>query len=125
MASGLLSGRMTRERALNLPVGDARRNSPEFQEPQITRNLALADKLREIGLRYGRSAAEIAVAWILRQPVVTGAIVGARSAAQIEGTIGAMDMHLTEVDMINLQQISAGLMETQRRARSKLRCHVE
>lgn len=96
MASGLLSGAMTRERARSLPENDWRRRNPEFQEPRLSRNLELVEKLREIGARHGRSPGETAVAWTLRHPAVTGAIVGARSAGQIEGMIGAMDLRLTD-----------------------------
>lgn len=88
MGSGMLAGGMTRERAASLPESDWRRRHPDFQEPGLSRNLALVEKLREVGDRHGRSPGEIAVAWTLRQPAVTGAIVGARSAAQVEGVMG-------------------------------------
>ncbi len=102
MASGLLTGAMTRERAAELPENDWRRNDPEFQEPRLSGNLALVEKLREIGARHGRSPGEVAIAWTLRRPEVTGAIVGGRSAKQVEGTIGAQDFRLTpgEIDEI-------------------------
>lgn len=89
MASGMLTGAMTRERIENFPPDDWRRNSPDYQEPRLSQNLALAEKLGEIGARHGRSAGEAAIAWTLRQPAVTGAIVGGRNAGQVEGIIGA------------------------------------
>ena len=76
MASGLLTGAMTRERAAKLPQDDWRRANPNFNEPKLSRNLALAERLREIGKRHGRSPGEVAIAWTLRNPAVTGAIVG-------------------------------------------------
>jgi aryl-alcohol dehydrogenase-like predicted oxidoreductase len=95
MVSGLLSGRMTRERIASLPADDWRKTkNREFQEPNLTRNLRLVDRLRAIGNRHGRSPGEVAIAWTLRHPAVTGAIVGARSAAQVEGIIGAAEFRL-------------------------------
>jgi aryl-alcohol dehydrogenase-like predicted oxidoreductase len=98
MASGLLSGAMTRERVARFPQDDWRRNSSDFQEPNLSRNLALVEQLRQIGARHGRSPAEVAIAWTLRQPAVTAAIVGARSPEQVEGFIGAMDFRLSPVE---------------------------
>jgi aryl-alcohol dehydrogenase-like predicted oxidoreductase len=89
MQSGLLSGGFTRERAASLPPDDWRRRNAMFQEPQLSRNLAVVDQLREIGARHGRSPGEVAIAWTLRLPAVTAAIVGARSADQVAGFIGA------------------------------------
>ena len=96
MASGLLTGAMTRLRAINLPKDDWRRSHPDFTEPNLTRNLALVDRLREIGKRYKRSAGEVAIAWTLRHPAVTGAIVGARNARQAEGVMRAGEVRLTD-----------------------------
>jgi aryl-alcohol dehydrogenase-like predicted oxidoreductase len=102
MHSGLLSGSFTRQRAASLPAGDWRRRSPSFQEPALSRNLDLVELLREIGLRHGRTPGEVAIAWTLRHPAVTGAIVGARHAAQANGFIGAMEFRLSaaEIDEI-------------------------
>ena len=80
MASGMLTGAMTRERAAALPKDDWRRAHPDFNEPNLSRNLALVEKLRAVGQRYGRSPGEVAIAWTLHNPAVTGAIVGARNA---------------------------------------------
>ncbi|MBN2321401.1 MAG: aldo/keto reductase [Acidobacteria bacterium] len=95
MKSGLLTGAMTRERIANFPGDDWRRNSPDFQEPRLTQNLDLVEKLRAIGARHGRSPAEVAVAWTLNHPAVTGTIVGARRPDQVDGFIGAAEFRLT------------------------------
>jgi aryl-alcohol dehydrogenase-like predicted oxidoreductase len=100
MGSGLLTGAMTRERVANLPEDDWRRRGPQFQEPLLTRNLKLAEKLKEIGARHNRNAGEVAIAWVLRNPMVTGAIVGIRSAEQVAGVIGAMEFRLNQ-DEVN------------------------
>jgi aryl-alcohol dehydrogenase-like predicted oxidoreductase len=96
MASGLLTGTMTRERIANFPQDDWRRRSPDYREPQLSRNLALADALAGIGARHDRSAGEVAIAWTLRHPAVTGAIVGGRNGQQVEGIVGAGDFRLSE-----------------------------
>jgi len=103
MMSGLLSGRMTRERVSNFPDDDWRKNNPEFQEPRLYRNLWLAELLKNIGRQDGLSAGEIAIAWTLRLSAVTGAIVGGRSPEQVDGIVGAADFRLTddEIDGIN------------------------
>src|SRR4029077_16372967 len=80
MASGLLTGAMTRERAAKLPASDWRSRDPEFREPKFSENLALVERLREVGDKYHRPPGQVAVAWVLRNPAVTGAIVGARNA---------------------------------------------
>jgi aryl-alcohol dehydrogenase-like predicted oxidoreductase len=95
MASGLLTGAMTPERAAQLPANDWRSRSDAFKEPALARNLALVETLRTIGGRHGRSPGETAIAWTLRDPVVTGAIVGARDAAQVDGWINAARFRLT------------------------------
>jgi aryl-alcohol dehydrogenase-like predicted oxidoreductase len=100
MGSGLLTGTMTRERIVNLPEDDWRRRGLQFQEPLVTRNLKIADKLKEIAARHDRSAGEAAIAWVLRNSVATGAIVGVRSPEQVAGVIGAMDFRLSD-DEIN------------------------
>ena len=95
MKSGLLTGKMTRERIAALPEDDFRRRVAQFQEPKLTRNLNLAELLRTIGAPHGRTPGEVAIAWTLRHPAVTGAIVGLRSAQQLEGVRGAGDFRLT------------------------------
>ncbi|NPC80222.1 aldo/keto reductase, partial [Pyxidicoccus fallax] len=108
MASGLLSGAMTRERVAAFPKDDWRRNSMDFQEPRLSRNLELVERLRAIGKRHGRSPAEVAIAWTLRTPVVTGAIVGARSAEQVEGFIAAGDFRLTADEVKEIEDFVRG-----------------
>jgi aryl-alcohol dehydrogenase-like predicted oxidoreductase len=103
MGSGLLTGTMTRERIADLPEDDWRRRGPQFQEPLVTRNLKIADKLKEIAARHGRSPGEVAVAWVLRNSVVTGAIVGVRSGEQVAGVIGAMDFRLGEGEVNEIE----------------------
>jgi len=107
MASGLLTGAMTRERAANLPPSDWRSRDIEFKEPRLSRNLALVERLREVGERVQRPAGQVAIAWALRNPAVTGAIVGARSAEQVEGNVDAATLRLTnkEIDQIDGKNI--------------------
>jgi aryl-alcohol dehydrogenase-like predicted oxidoreductase len=99
MGSGLLTGAFTRDRVAKLPADDWRRNNVEFQEPKLTGNLVLVDRLHKVAERYRRSPGEVAIAWTLRNPAVTGAIVGARSPKQVEGTFGPADLHLTTEDL--------------------------
>jgi len=103
MASGLLAGAMTRERAAGLPADDWRRGHPDFTEPSLSRNLALVERMREIAKRHNRSVGEVAIAWTLGHPAVTGAIVGARNARQAEGVMRAGDLHLTEDDVNEIE----------------------
>jgi aryl-alcohol dehydrogenase-like predicted oxidoreductase len=106
MASGLLTGGMTRERIEQMPDDDWRRNNAWFREPQLTRNLALAEKLRAIGARHERTPGEVAIAWTLHNPAVTGAIVGARRPEQIEGVIGAATFRLSDDAIAEIEQSS-------------------
>jgi len=99
MASGLLTGAMTRERAASLPPDDFRRKIPEFREPRLSKNLELVERMREVGARYGRSVGEVAIAWVLQSPAVTGAIVGARNAGQVEGVMRAGDFKLSAAEI--------------------------
>ena len=102
MYAGLLTGAMTRDRVANFLDEDWRRKLPGFQEPALSRNLRLVEYLREIGKRHGRSPGEVAIAWTLNHLAVTGAIVGFRNRAQVEGIIGAKDFRLgqDEIDQI-------------------------
>ncbi len=104
MQSGLLSGRMTPERIAAMPDDDWRKKSPEFQEPRLTRNLALVDKLREIADLYGRTPAEAAIAWTLDNPAVTAAIVGSRSPEQVDMTVGAAEFRLNEYELQDIEK---------------------
>ena len=104
MASGLLSGAMTRERIARLPEDDWRKNSPNFQEPLLSRNLRLVEILRAIGQRQNATPGEVAIAWTLLNPAVTGAIVGVRSAQQVAGIAGAAEVRLGENDVREIEQ---------------------
>jgi aryl-alcohol dehydrogenase-like predicted oxidoreductase len=99
MRSGLLTGAMTRERAAALAHDDWRRRDPDFQEPKLSRNLQLAELLRSIGKRHGRTPGEVAIAWTLRNPAVTAAIVGLRRPEQVSGIIGAADFRLSSEEI--------------------------
>ena len=104
MASGLLSGAMTRERIAALPDDDWRKRSANFQEPLLTRNLRLVEKLRAVGRRYNVTPGEIAIAWTLRNPAVTGAIIGVRSAEQAKGIAGAAGVQLSTEDVSDIEK---------------------
>ena len=103
MASGLLTGAMTRERAASLPASDWRSRDVEFQEPKLSKNLALVERLRKVGERHGRPPGQVAIAWTLRNPAVNGAIVGARNAKQVEGNVGAADLWLTPEEIAEIE----------------------
>jgi aryl-alcohol dehydrogenase-like predicted oxidoreductase len=107
MASGLLTGAMTRERAARLPRDDWRRSHPDFTEPELSRNLALVDRLQEIARRRNRSTGEVAIAWTLHHPAVTGAIVGARNARQAEGVMRAGELRLTNEEVTEIETFVA------------------
>jgi aryl-alcohol dehydrogenase-like predicted oxidoreductase len=96
MQSGLLTGAMTRERIAKMPQDDFRRNSKQFQEPLISRNLELVELLRAIGKRHGVEPGVVAIAWTLHNPAITAAIVGGRSAKQVEGVLPAASFRLSE-----------------------------
>ena len=104
MASGLLTGAMTLERAAALPAKDWRSRNPEFKEPKLSQNLALAERLRVVGKRHERRAGEVAIAWTLRLPSVTGAIVGTRAPEQVDGIVGAMELELSALDLVEIEQ---------------------
>jgi aryl-alcohol dehydrogenase-like predicted oxidoreductase len=103
MASGLLTGAMTRERVGSLPTSDWRSRDLEFQEPRLSKNLALVERLREVGRRQLRPPGQVAVAWALRNPAVTGAIVGARNAKQVEGNVGAAELDLADEEIAEIE----------------------
>lgn len=108
MQSGLLTGAMTRERAESLPANDWRHNNPEFQEPRLSRNLRLVELLGQIGAAHGRSPGEVAIAWTLRHPAVTVAIVGARRADQVDGIVGAAEFRLDEREIARIEDFLRG-----------------
>lgn len=94
MGSGMLTGSMTRERVANLPSDDWRTRSAFFQEPLLSRNLTIVDKVTQIAARVGRSPGEVAIGWVLKNPAVTAAIVGIRSPEQVAGIAGALEYQL-------------------------------
>jgi len=102
MQAGLLTGAMTRERVAALPEDDWRRRTPEFQEPRLSKNLLLQERLIQMGARRGVSAAVVALAYVLRRPELSGAIVGARSARQVEGWIAALEFRLSEAEIAEI-----------------------
>ncbi|MDQ1473794.1 MAG: hypothetical protein QOJ99_5274 [Bryobacterales bacterium] len=104
MASGLLSGAMTRERIAALPEDDWRKRSANFQEPLLSRNLRLVERLHAIGHEHNATPGEVAIAWTLLNPAVTGAIVGVRSAQQARGIAGAGNLELSADDISALEQ---------------------
>jgi len=109
MASGLLTGAMTRERAARLPNDDWRSGHPDFTDPNLSRNLALVAVLGAIAKRHNRAVGEVAIAWTLHHPAVTGAIVGARNARQAEGVMRAGELLFTDEE---LNEIDTFFVET-------------
>ena len=103
MESGLLTGTMTRERIASLPEGDWRRNNRDFKEPALTRNLELVELLKVIAARHNAAPGEVAIAWVLRHPAVTGAIVGLRRAGQAKGVVGGASLILSPDDLIEIE----------------------
>jgi aryl-alcohol dehydrogenase-like predicted oxidoreductase len=105
MQKGLLTGKITRSWVEQLPPGDHRRTDPQFQEPRLTANLALAEGLKTIAARQGKTAAQLAIAWVLRRPELTAAIVGARKPSQIEETAPAADWNLSAEDAAAVEKL--------------------
>jgi aryl-alcohol dehydrogenase-like predicted oxidoreductase len=103
MGSGLLTGAMSRERIASLSPTDWRARNDEFKEPKLSPNLRLVERLQAVGAQHGRSAGEVAIAWTLRDPAVTGAIVGARDPKQVDGIIGAMEFRLTAEEVVEIE----------------------
>lgn len=103
MASGMLTGAMTRERIAAMPDTDFRKHSKNFQEPLLSERLAVADRVKAVAARLGRTPGEVAISWTLRHPAVTGAIVGARNAKQAEGVMRAGEVRLSDADAAELE----------------------
>jgi aryl-alcohol dehydrogenase-like predicted oxidoreductase len=104
MQSGLLSGKMTRERLSSLPDTDWRRNARFFQEPMLSRGLELVERLTTIGAKHGRTAGETAIAWTLHHPAITATIVGARKPQQLEELVGAATFRLSDEEAAELER---------------------
>jgi aryl-alcohol dehydrogenase-like predicted oxidoreductase len=113
MRAGLLTGKMTKERAQSLPPDDWRSRDKDFQEPQLSRNLKLVEVLRRIGERDGRTPGEVAIAWTLNNSAVTGAIVGLRRAGQVQGTVGAMHFRLSPDEVSEIERFLEQSLQTE------------
>jgi aryl-alcohol dehydrogenase-like predicted oxidoreductase len=107
MVSGLLTGKMTAERIAAMPADDWRRKAVEFNEPRLSRNLKLVELLREIGSGHGVQPGVVAVAWTLHHPAITAAIVGGRSAAQVEGAAPALEFRLSDEEFARINSFLA------------------
>ncbi len=105
MASGLLTGAMTRERISNLPDDDWRKHHPEFNEPKLSTHLALVERLRMIAKRHNCFPGAVAVAWTLRHPAVTAAIVGARKPEQVDDVAAAAAIRLTQSELDEIEAV--------------------
>src|SRR5439155_23422320 len=99
MGSGLLTGAMTRERIESLPSDDWRKHSERFKEPQLSRHLALVERLKNVATRLDSTPGAVAVAWTLKNPAVDGAIVGFRRPKQVEELIDAAGLELSDADL--------------------------
>jgi aryl-alcohol dehydrogenase-like predicted oxidoreductase len=103
MGSGLLTGAMTRERIESLPEEDWRKHSERFREPQLSRHLALVDRLKVVAERLDTTAGAVAVAWTYRDPAVDGAIVGFRRPDQVDPIVDAANLELTDEDAAEIE----------------------
>ena len=108
MQTGLLTGKYTREKIASLPDEDWRKErNPQFQEPALSANLTLVEKLKPIAARNGKTLAQLALAWVLRRPEITAAIAGARRPSQIEETVEAGDWELSPEDIAQIEALLA------------------
>lgn len=105
MGSGLLTGKYNREKIEQLPEDDWRNGSPNFSEPQLSKNLELVEVMKKIAAAHDRTPGEVAIAWTLKHPAVTGAIVGSRSARQAEGVMNAGDLKLSDDEIKQLESV--------------------
>jgi aryl-alcohol dehydrogenase-like predicted oxidoreductase len=95
---------MTRERIASLPEDDWRKHSPNFEEPLLSRNLRLVERLRAVGKRHRATPGQVAIAWTLLNPAVTAAIIGVRNAKQAQDIAGAADVGLSADDILEIEQ---------------------
>jgi len=107
MVSGLLTGKMTPERVAAMPADDWRRNSVEFNEPRLSRNMRLVELLREIGSGHNVTPGVVAIAWTLRNPAITAAIVGGRSGRQVEEAAAALTFRLSDEEFSRINAFLA------------------
>lgn len=105
MMSGLLTGKYNKERIEALPDDDWRHMHPAFKEPELSKNLELVEVMKKIAADHNRSTGEIAIAWTLKHPAVTGAIVGSRSAEQSEGVMNSGDINLSDEEIKQLESV--------------------
>jgi aryl-alcohol dehydrogenase-like predicted oxidoreductase len=103
MGSGMLTGAMTRERAAGLPESDWRKHDPRFNEPQLSRNLGLVERLEAVAGRHDSTPGAVAVAWTLHNPAVDGAIVGFRRPDQVDPILAGANLDLTEHDIDEIE----------------------
>jgi aryl-alcohol dehydrogenase-like predicted oxidoreductase len=105
MQRGLLTGKFSKKHLATLAPDDHRLHSREFQEPDFSINLEFVEKLKPIAERNGKTLAQLAIAWVLRRPEVTAAIVGARKPSQIAETAPAGDWILSETDIAEIEKL--------------------
>jgi aryl-alcohol dehydrogenase-like predicted oxidoreductase len=103
MGSGMLTGAMTRERAATLPDSDWRKHDPRFNEPQLSRNLELVERLEGVADRHDTTPGAVAVAWTLHHPAVAAAIVGFRRPDQVDPILSAANLELTDQDIAEIE----------------------
>ena len=103
MGSGLLTGRMRRDRIEALPDDDWRKHDPRFNEPELSQHLALVERLQAVADRHGTTPGAIAVAWTLTNPAVDGAIVGFRRPAQVDPILDAATLELGDDDIATIE----------------------
>jgi aryl-alcohol dehydrogenase-like predicted oxidoreductase len=107
MGSGLLTGKMTRERIAKLADNDWRKSDPSFREPELSHNLAIVERLQAVAERHDTTPGAVAIAWTLRNPAVDGAIVGFRRPAQVDGLIDAAGVELDDNDVAFIEGVQA------------------
>jgi aryl-alcohol dehydrogenase-like predicted oxidoreductase len=107
MQKGLLTGKVTPEWVAQVPGDDHRRSDPEFRPPRLAANMELTEGLRRLAEGWGKTAAHVAIAWTLRRPEVTAAIVGARKPSQVEETVGAAGWKLSPEDLAAVDALLA------------------
>jgi aryl-alcohol dehydrogenase-like predicted oxidoreductase len=104
MGSGMLTGKMTRARVGQLPEDDWRKHDRRFNEPALSANLALVDRLRVVGARHEATPGAVAVAWTLRNPAVDGAIAGIRSPDQVDAILRAGELELSDENLAEIEE---------------------
>lgn len=105
LAQGILTGKFSKERLQSLPDEDFRHRQPHFQEPELSLNLEMVEGLSSIATKSRYTVAQLAIAWILRRPEVTSAIVGARSPSQIDETAAAREWSLSRDDVLEIDKL--------------------